>query len=251
MDGSQLPERQWPPRTADGVFGTTQWTMVVNAGGKLTPASERALSKLCQTYWLPVYAFIRSRGNGRDEAQDLTQAFFGELLAKRSFKKADPAKGKFRTYLLGAVKFFLSNEREKQQALKRGGGAKHVRIDVAEAEAHLEGKLIENETPESVFEREWVRLLMDNAAATLRAEYVKKEKGELYDMLIPFLLGGDPDLSYPALAQAQGVSEASLRMAASRMRKRYGELLRGKVLETVDSEEDVNEEVRGLLAACR
>ena len=110
----------WPPKTVDGAFDTTHWTMILSARED-TAEADHALSRLCESYWLPVYAFVRSRGYSRDDAQDLTQAFFGELLAKKPFGSADPKKGKFRTYLLGAVKFFLSTDRQKQEAQKRGG----------------------------------------------------------------------------------------------------------------------------------
>ena len=248
-----MPEadRVWPPATADGAFATTQWTMIFDAARDGDAESDRALANLCESYWHPVYAFVRHRGNPPEEAKDLTQGFFAHLLEKRSFGAASPEKGKFRTYLLGAVKFFLSNEFQKAMAQKRGGGAAHVSIDAELAEEWLGGQLAEAATPEVLFERQWARTVLDDVRRQLRGEFAKKEKAALFEILEPFLAGAAGEIRYVDIAALHGGTEASVKMAASRMRKRFGELLRAKVAETVDSEEAVDEELRNLVSAFR
>ena len=208
MRSDALQKPAWPPRTADGAFATTQWTMIFDAARSGHEESSRALSKLCQTYWLPVYAFIRRYGHDSESAKDLTQGFFDRLLDKKPFATADKAKGKFRTYLLGAVKFFLSDEHEKAQAQKRGGGVAHISLQVDGAEALLEPFLAETETPDVMFDRQWVRTLMNEAESELRDEYVRKDKEETFEMLIPFVLEdrGQAGISFQDLAAQQGVS---------------------------------------------
>jgi RNA polymerase sigma-70 factor (ECF subfamily) len=244
------PKPAWP-RTHDGAFATTQWTMIVDAARDGDAESERALAKLCETYWPPVYAFIRRRGHAREDAKDLTQGFFALLLEKRQFAGADRTKGKFRTYLLGAVKFFLSDEWDKSTTQKRGGGAVHFSIDAEEAERVLDREMADATTPETLFQQQWVRAIMRDAEAELGAEYTKKGKADTFEMLIPFLIegrGGGTSTSYQDLAEKHGASDASLRMAANRMRNRYGQLLREKVAATVDSPDEIESEVRYLLA---
>ena len=244
-----MPKQAWPPKTADGVFATTQWTMIFDAARSGHEESSRALTRLCQSYWLPVYAFCRHRGNGPEEAKDLTQAFFVALIEKKDFAKADQEKGRFRSYLLQSVKFFLSNEHRKEQAQKRGGGHLHLSIDTEEAEAFLQHALADCTTPESLFEIQWIRVVMREAAAELRLDYARRQKADVFDALLPFVLEDvAPSASYEDIAVEQQVSVTSLRMAVSRLRQRYGEILREKIARTVDSSEEVEDEVRQLLA---
>ena len=249
MHGNRLQPAS-PPQTADGAFATTQWTMIFEAARSGHEESSCALSKLCEVYWLPVYAFIRRYGHDAETAKDLTQGFFVRLLDKRPFATADKAKGKFRTYLLGSVKFFLSDEHEKAQAQKRGGGAVHLSLQVDGVEALLEPSLADAETPDVMFDRQWVRTIMNEAEIDLRDECVRKGKADTFEMLIPFVLEdrGEAGVSYQELATQQGVSDGALRMAANRLRKRYGQLLREKVVATVEDMGDVDGEVRYLLS---
>ncbi len=246
------PQPAWPPRTADGVFATTRWTVIHRAAQQGDSKSAEALTKLCETYWLPVYAFIRRRNHSPEQSKDQTQGFFQYLLDKKPFANADQAKGKFRSYLLTAVKFYLSREREKSQAQKRGGKELHLSIDTKEAEGFLAGSLADTITPEILFDLEWIRVVMKESETDLMREYVRNQKGTLCEQLLPFVVDqGRATTSIPELAIAKGVSEASLRMAASRMRKRYGEILREKIVATVESPDQVDEEVRGLLQVLR
>jgi RNA polymerase sigma factor (sigma-70 family) len=257
--GAVFPHAHWMeapqssrPDSVAGNFGTTRWTMIFAAAADGDVVSSRALARLCETYWPPVYAFIRRSGRQPEDAKDLTQAFFVHLLEKRQFEAADPEKGKFRNYLLGAVKFFLGNEWQKQQAQKRGGQVAHFSIEqLCEGiEENLAGQMIGSVTPETLYERQWATTLLERVNEALRLEYAQRDKGDLFEILQPFLAGrGDSDVSYAEVAAAHHQSEAAVKMAASRMRKRFGEILREMIAETVDSPEAVDEEIRHMLRA--
>ncbi len=239
------------PQTRDGVFATTQWTLIAEAARDGDVESARAMERLCGRYWPPVYAFIRRRGHLPEEAKDLTQGFFAHLLDKRAFGEADPQCGKFRTYLLGAVKHFLSNEYQKSMAQKRGGGMEHWSIDADLVEASLAGELMETTTPETLFERQWARTVLADVQQRLRAEFAKREKAALFDELQPLLTGGSLDLRYADIAARHGGTTASVKMAVKRMRNRFAELLREAVVETLPAADDVDAELRHLVAAFR
>ncbi len=237
----------WPPKTADGHFGTTQWTMIAHAAREGDTISERALADLCERYWPPVYAFIRRSGQAPEASKDLTQGFFKYMLDKKPFAAADRAKGKFRTFLLTSVKFYLSRERRKALAQKRGGGALFLSIDVIEAEGLIADALTQTSTPETLFERQWIRTVMKSAAGVLLEEYARRGKEELGRELLPFVFDdGSESCSIPELASAKGLSEPALRMTTSRMRKRYAQILRDKIAQTVSSEDEIDAEVRHL-----
>ncbi len=223
--------------------------MIFDAAREGHEESSRALSRFCQSYWLPVYAFCRRRGSAPEEAKDLTQAFFAHLLEKRHFGKANPERGKFRTYLLGAVKFFLSNERDRAMARKRGGGSSHISINEALAEEKLGSELVDNVTPDRLFEQQWARAVLIAVKQQLRTEFAKKDKADLFDILEPFLAGASEEIRYTDIVAKHGGTVVSVKVAASRMRRRFGVLLRAKVAETVDSNEAVEEELRNLVSA--
>jgi len=207
-------------------FQTTNWSLVFAADG-----SPDALNDLCTRYWHPTYAYVLRCGFDRADAEDLTQAFFGRLLEHRDFAQADPRRGKFRSFLLGALKHFLSNERDRAKAQKRGGGLEHVPVDDGVAEDAL--------TPDQVFDKQWALAVIDAAMRALR------EAGEP-EHLMPFLTG---EQSYAALAAERDVSEGALRVAVHRLRRRFREQLRRVVAETVDDGADVDGEIRFLIDA--
>ena len=207
-------------------FQTTNWSLVFAADG-----SPDALNDLCGRYWIPTYAYVRRCGFDRADAEDLTQAFFGRLLEHRDFAHADPRRGKFRSFLLGALKHFLSNERDRAQAKKRGGDLEHVPIDAGVAEDAL--------TPDQVFDKQWALAVIEGAMRALR------EAGEP-EHLMPFLTG---EQSYAALAAERNVSEGALRVAVHRLRRRFRDQLRRVVAETVDDGADVDAEIRFLIDA--
>jgi DNA-directed RNA polymerase specialized sigma24 family protein len=208
--------------------------------------SEPALAALCQQYWRPVYAFIRRNGYPSDQAQDLTQAFFAVLLEKNYLRDAKQERGRFRSFLLTAVKHFLSNQKARELALKRGGGRPHISINPAEAESWCAPEVVDGETPEHLFERRWALSLLEQVMAKLRAEFEKPDKAGQFDLLSPFL-NGDAQVGYETAAAQVQMSAGSLRTAVHRMRRRYRTLLREEIAETVAEPEEIDEEIRFLL----
>lgn len=232
-------------------FPTTSWSLVLAAAANPTTDSRASVAALCKIYWPPIYAFIRRKGCSREQAEDLTQAFFVALLEKDYLGDADRGRGRFRTFLLAAVKHFLSNEWDKAHAGKRGGGLKAVPIDLVEAEAWYMPEAVEPRTPERLFERRWALSLLDQVMVKLRAEYAQTGKSEHFTRLSP-LLDGDPEAqSYEALATQLGATVGALRVALHRMRRRYRDLLRAEIAETVSTQAEIDDEIRFLLAALR
>ena len=232
-------------------FPTTSWSLVLAAGANPTLDSRASLAALCKVYWAPIYAFIRRSGYDRDRAEDFTQAFFASMLEKNYLGDADRERGRFRTFLLAAVKHFLANEWDKAHALKRGGGQVAVSIDPVEAEAWNVPEIVDRQTPESIFERRWALCLIEQVMAKLRAEFAGTGKAGYFDRL-SLLLEGEPAATrYEALAAELGSSAGALRGAVHRMRKRYREILRAEIAETVSAPEEIDEEIRFLLSALR
>src|SRR5262245_38881404 len=205
-------------------FDTTAWTVILAASaGHPTADSREALANLCQKYWHPVYAFIRKRGYDPEQSQDLTQGFFALLIEKNYLLEADPKRGRFRSFLLAAVKHFLCDERDRANELKRGGRQPPVSIDQAEAESWL--ALVERATPESLYERRWALSLLENVLSKLRAEFADAGKANEFDKMSVFLNRSSESARYQTLAGEMGVSAGALRMAVHRIRRRYRSLL--------------------------
>jgi DNA-directed RNA polymerase specialized sigma24 family protein len=229
-------------------FQTTSWSLVLAAAVDPTTDSRRALETLCQIYWSPVYAFIRRNGHSLEQAQDLTQGFFTLLLEKNYLRDADRERGRFRSFLLTSVKHFLANEWDKANALKRGGGRIMLSIDTAETEAWYAPAAVEHTTPEDIFERRWALSLLEQVMARLRADFVAAGRAGEFDRLVVFL-NREPDAeSYEAVAGQMGVSAGALRMSAFRLRRRYRNLLRAEIAQTVSTPEETDEEIRFLLS---
>jgi RNA polymerase sigma-70 factor (ECF subfamily) len=232
-------------------FPTTSWSLVLAAGGNPTPDSRASLAVLFEAYWEPIYAFIRRNGYDRDRAEDFTQAFFVTMLEKNYLGDADRERGRFRSFLLAAVRHFLANEWDKAHALKRGAGQVAVSIDPAEAEAWYLEEAVGPQTPDSLFERRWALSLLERVMAKLRAEFAGTGKEEYFDKL-SLLLEGEPAAKrYEELARELGASPGALRVAVHRMRKRYRELLRAEIAETVCTPQEIEEEIRFLLSALK
>jgi RNA polymerase sigma-70 factor (ECF subfamily) len=229
-------------------FETTNWSVILKATAGESSVAREALATLCQTYWAPVYAFIRSRGQAPADAEDLTQAYFTLFLDKGYLHDFRPERGRFRTFLRASVSHFLANEWDRERALKRGGGRPPISLDgMEEVEGHLLAPA-DTVTPEVLFEREW-------AASVLRRclEQLRQEHGDLdrFDTLKAFLVGdGDPG-GYAEVARELGLRESSVRVAVHRLRKRFCEVLRQEVERTVASPDDVEGEIRWLLSAIR
>ena len=236
-----------PPSKPRDYFATTHWTMVMQAGRSDSTRAHAALDKLCQTYWYPLYAYVRRRGHSAHDAQDLTQAFFEKLLERKWVSDADRERGRFRTFLLTAISRFLSDEWDKIRAKKRGGQAVHVPLQLDSAETRYGTEPVDRATPEQVFERRWALTLLDSVLEKLRAEHEREGKTELFEVLHPCLIGGRDIQPYAELATKLGMSEAAVKVAVHRFRKRYRQLLREEIAQTTAAEE-VDEELRHLCA---
>jgi RNA polymerase sigma-70 factor (ECF subfamily) len=216
---------------------------VLRAGQGDATQAQAALAQLCQAYWYPLYSFVRHRGYALHDAQDLTQAFFAHLVEKSTLSRVDPQQGRFRTFLLAALKNFLANDWDRSQARKRGGGQKIVSLeqDVAESRFALEPS--HELTPEYQFERQWALTLLERVLAALRDEYHREGKVALFEELKGTLTGQEG--TYADMAARLGRSEGAIKVAAHRLRRRYRELLRALIAETV-AEGDVEDELRHL-----
>jgi RNA polymerase sigma factor (sigma-70 family) len=230
-------------------FVTTHWSLVVSAGRNDTPHARNALEKLCRAYWFPIYAFVRRQGHGPHDAQDLTQEFFARLLEKKSLAVADPAKGRFRSFLLASLKHFLANEWDKTQAQKRGGGQILIPIDVATAETSGGFEPADHLTPEKNFERRWALTMLEQVLRRLRAEYVRDGRENLFEQLKPTLTEVSRSVRYAEIAAQMGTTEGAVKAAVHRLRQRYRELLRAEIADTVASPGEVEDEIRNLFAA--
>jgi RNA polymerase sigma-70 factor (ECF subfamily) len=228
-------------------FATTQWSVVLAAGRQLHGDGPRiALAALCQTYWLPVYEFIRRRSPSADDARDLTQDFFCQLLERDALAVATPERGRFRAFLQTSVKNFLSNERERGRAQKRGGGRPALSLDWAAAESRMHWEPAVTITPERQFERAWATTLLERVVEQLRDEMAAAGNGRQFDVLKPALLGPKEQVSYQEPAVSLGCSPETARQKAHRMRKRYRELLREEVAQTVADPLEIDDEIRYL-----
>lgn len=230
-------------------FATTHWSVVLTAGQSASPGAAEALEKLCGTYWYPLYAYVRQRGHEPHDAQDLTQEFFLRLLDKRYLAQVDQSKGKFRSFLMVAVNHFLANEWDRVKAVKRGGGVRFVALDGASAEERYALEPVTDASPEKIFERRWALSVLEQVLAHLRDEFGQAGKAQQFEALKIFLTGERPSVSYAELAARLQTTEAALKMAVKRMRRRCAELLREEIASTLDSREQVEEEIRCLFAA--
>lgn len=229
---------------------TTQWSQVLAARDGSDTEARRALESLCQVYWQPLYAYIRHQGYGPDQARDLTQGFFAEFLEKNFLSSVDPDKGRFRAFLLASLRHFLSHERDRERALKRGGGTTTVSLDLAAGEAGYVDEPAEQLTPVDLFERRWALTVLDRAVARLHSDSGEPGQEQLTH-LKQYLTSNEPQVPYRETASALGISEQGVRNAVYRLRKRLGQCLRAEVAETVSDPRDVDGEVRHLLQVVR
>ena len=255
MSTTGLTEETRPPSEATGrivpqpAFVTTHWSVVLTAGRSDTTRARNALARLCQTYWHPLYAYVRRLGNSPPDAQDLTQEFFARLLAKNYLADADESRGRFRSFLLTALKHFLANEWDKARAQKRGGGQIPVPIDPGSAETACGYEPADNLTAEKIYERRWALTLLDQVLRRLREEYVHAGREKLFEQLKPTLTEASRTVRYAEIAARLGMSEGAVKVAVHRLRLRYREVLRAEIADTVASPAEVEDELRNLFAA--
>jgi RNA polymerase sigma factor (sigma-70 family) len=238
---------QIPGRPHGGRFATTRWSVVLAAGRGSGAGSRDALARLCETYWYPLYSYTRRWGHDADRAQELTQEFFTRLIEKHDLVRVDPKRGRFRSFLLASMKHFLLNDRDREHAAKRNRGQAPMPLEFETAEGRFRLEPVDLQTPERAFERQWALTVLDRTLRRLRAEHEKAGKGGLFDCL-KGALTGEKSASYAELAAESNMTEGAVKVAVHRLRRRFGELLREEIAETVADPEEVDDEIRYLFS---
>ena len=232
-------------------FRTTQWSVVLAAGQGDEPQSRQALEELCSIYWRPLYTYLRREGTAPQDAQDLTQSFFAQLIEHHRIELVDPSNGRFRSFLLVSLKNFLANERERQRAQKRGGRISFISWEEANAEENYQATAALALPPDQAFAQSWATTMLEQVLAKLRADYVMAGQGDLFDALQIYLTGDKGTVPYLEMAARLNLGESAMKMSIQRLRRRFGEMLRSEIAQTVSQPEEVDEEIRALFAAAR
>src|SRR6266567_8243499 len=227
-------------------FTTTHWSVVLEAQGE-SPAAKEALEKLCRTYWRPVYAFLRRQGFGREEAEDITQGFFAQLLERRKFSALREEKGRLRSFLLGALKYFLADERRRAMAIKRGEGQRLIPLEDLRADERIDMEPADPVTAEMIYERRWALTVLEQVLDRLKNEYQSAGNTGLFDSLKQLLPDEPGSPSQAEIAAQLGMTENALRQAFYRFRQRYQSLLREEIAHTVATPGDIEDELRHLI----
>lgn len=245
-------ENQIPSKRPLGVaaFATTHWSLVLAAREK-TPAAVAALEKLCRSYWRPIYSFIQREGVGREDAEDLTQAFFARLLELRGFEAVRKEKGRLRSYLLVSLKRFLETERRRATAVKRGAGRRPIPLEELRAHERFEIEPIDTLSADRIYERRWALAVLEQVFARLRDEYQRAHRPQLFDRLKELFAAGSDRPSQADVASEFGMSENALKQAFHRFRRRYQALLWEEIAQTVAIPADIEDELRHLVAILR
>jgi RNA polymerase sigma factor (sigma-70 family) len=247
MNGPSDGVGRGPAAKAPGLFTTTHWSVVLAAGRSDATEAGEALEALCRTYWYPLYVYVRRRGYGPHDAQDLTQAFFARFLEKGSLNLADPARGRFRSFLLRSLQNSLADDWKRAHRAKRGGGAVEIPLDGVAAEARYAAELTNPMTPERAYEQRWALTLLERVLERMREDYARVGKARLFETLQDFLWGPDGSASYATLARDLAMTEGALRVAVHRLRQHYRERLRAEVAHTVSDPGEVDAELRHLI----
>jgi DNA-directed RNA polymerase specialized sigma24 family protein len=236
---------------ANAQFTTTRWSVIVNASEHNDGVAREALEQLCRLYWYPLYAFTRRRGYGAEDAQDLTQAFFEQMIEKNSVGRADRERGKFRVFLLAAYRNFLADEWDRSKRIKRGGAQSFISLDGATADERYRLEPASPEDAAKLFDRKWATTLLDSALTRLGKAFSTPQQQATFRELSPFLIGEQGDETYTELAVRLSTTTAAIKMSISRMRASYREILREEILQTVSTAEEAEEEYLALKAALR
>ena len=240
-----------PDRALDAhaQFTTTHWSIVLAAADSALPGAREALDKLCLAYWYPLYAFVRRLGRSPVDAQDLTQGFFAYLFEHHLVARADPQAGRFRSFLLVALKHFLAHEHERATALKRGGGQPVLSLDQFDPEERYAMEPSDNATPEAIYDQRWALLQIENALRRLRADYASAGRGPLFDLLKDYVWGEKNALTLAQIAKQIDLTEEAVKKAVQRLRQRFRDCLRAEVAQTVATPDQIDDELRHLRAA--
>ena len=225
------------------LFVTTHWSVVLKAGHGDTTHAREALEKLCRNYWYPIYACVRRRGHSPEDAQDLTQAFFLRLLEQQSLARVNPELGRFRSFLLGALNHFLIDEWKRARTQRRGSGRQILSLDWAAAEQRFDLEPTDCDTPDKAFDKNWATALLDEVLKRLEAEYQREGKLEMFQALKQTLIGAREAQPYNTLAEKLGTGDGAVRVAVHRLRKRYRALLEAEIANTVNSPDEVKQEM--------
>ena len=234
-------------RAGASLFTSTHWTVVLTAGQTGSPLAAEALEKLCRSYWYPLYAYVRRRGYAPEDARDLTQEFFWRLLDGDWLPKVDPSKGKFRSFLLASMNHFLANEWDRANAIKRGGRVTFQPLEDGTCEQSFRNETKLNRSPDELYELSWAKTLLQTVLSRLKQEAVVAGHSELFREFEGVLAGEKPTQTYAELAVKLSTTEAALKMAMTRLRHRYGQVLREEIALTVAQPEEVESELRYLL----
>lgn len=235
-----------PPRD---YFATTRWTVVLAAGSRSAPQADVALEELCRTYWFPLYAYVRRHGHSREDAEDLTQSFFARFLQKNYLEKLRGEHGRFRAFLLASLKHFLANEWDRARRQKRGGGVPPLSLDWQDADSRYQIDPADHLSPDKIYDRAWAVTLLERVIGRLREEHAAEGKAWLFEGLKPFLMMGRSDMPHAQAAAGLAMTEGAVRVAVHRLRRRYRELLREEIGQTLSDPAQVEEEMRALLSA--
>lgn len=230
-------------------FATTRWTMVMEAGRAGTAEAEKALAGLCGIYWFPLYAYVRRHGRSKEDAEDLTQAFFARLLNQGGLNRLDSSNGRFRAFLLASLKNFLANEWDRAASQKRGGSITHLSLDWESADTRFAIADGAAPSPEVSFDREWALTLLERVVVMLGAEFAAQGKGREFERLKGYLTTAEDDVRYEEIAAQLGIENGAMRVRVHRMRKRYRELLKGEIASTLEDPAMVDEELAVLMRA--
>lgn len=247
-------ESEFEPGAADAPakrFMTTRWSVVIAAGQAENAERDEALKTLCRNYWYPLYAYVRRQGRSREDAQELTQEFVTQLLAREWVQAADQERGRFRSFLLTAFKRFLANEYRRENAARRGGGRRVFSLDLDAAETRYQGEPADERTPEKLYERRWALTLLEHVMGQLQREYTQRGRAELFSRCRSFLTGTADRDSCALAGEDLNMSESAVRVAVHRLRRRYRELLQAEVAQTIDADTTVEDEITRLLSALR
>ena len=239
-DGSELSSRQF--------FDTTHWSVVLSAADTSAPGAQAALEELCKTYWYPLYCYVRRQGRSPEDAQDLTQGFFARFLERKSFQRADRQRGLFRSFLLTSLRHFMVNEWERETAQKRGGRNTHLPLETSTAESVYSQELSDELSADKIYERTWAFSVLRRVRDRLQQEYIAHGKGDRFAHLEQFLPGQTGELTYAEAARLLDLPEGTLKSDVNRLKMRYRDLLRDEIAHTVSSPEEINDELRHLIA---